>query len=388
MRKLSLVLIMVGLFLSQSVTPVAAMTNPLPKITSSLKQQVNRLYLQYLPGDKPGALVLQQSLVSLENVKTVRIKAEVSGRAETDQGSDLGNGKMTLAGPIQFQQPGDWFKSQLDFSLEGEVTTAGTSLQAGADLKQIDQNLYFKINALPVLPFFDATLLKGQWLKMPAAEVEKNNRAEIATEAETRQLMQAGEQLLKEAQIGQAQRENQSGRSVYVVEVIVPDEAVIKYLNTMTKLATAQTLQPEIKPKQELTQTLQSLDEIKAVVWIDQKTFYPIHLELPLAADLTKMAVANPLDAAVKPGRISGQLTVDFSEFNQPVTVTVPSDARDFQQAIMETVTLPNSDSEAPAETNPAGKTRKTKPVELQELTPSEKAMLKKYGVEVEDIIP
>jgi hypothetical protein len=86
-------------------------------------------------------------------------------------------------------------------------------------------------------------------------------------------------------------------------------------------------------------------------------------------------------------------MSMNFSDFNKPVTFEVPTDAKDFQQALMETMTVPGLDSSFvnPAVPNNAAKLNKsvkTKPVELQQLSPSEKEMLKQYGVEVEDIIP
>ncbi len=402
LKKISLALVVSTLVLLNTATPASAFTNPLTKFTSSLKQKANRFYLQYLPGDKPGDMVLQQSAVAMEEVKSMQIKAEISGKVDSAEGEELGSGKLRFSGPVQIDQPSDPLSAKQDFAMDGEVSMGGTTLKASADFKQDGKDMYVKVNMLPVLPFFDASKLKGQWLKMPVTETERTKTADELTEEEKAQLTKAGEQLIKDSQVGKAKKEKKNGQDVYVVEVTVPDEAIIKYMETVVSITSLkEDADAELPTKKSLEEGLKATDDFKLVVWVDQKTFYTTHAELPLTIDLTKiqpdpadevateMESITPFGTSAKPGKMSGALVMDLSDFNQPVSFEVPADARNFQEALMETMTIPGLTGDAP-ELDPSvfAKPTKIKPVELQDLSKSEKQMLKEYGVEIEDIIP
>lgn len=399
MKKIGLAIATAVVVLANTAAPASAFTNPLTKFTSGIKQKVDRFYLQYLPGDKPGEMVLQQSAATMENAKTMQVKAELSGKVDASEGEEMGSGKVRFAGPVQVDQPSDPLSAKQDFTMEGELTMGGTTLKASADFKQDGQDMYIKINVLPVLPFFDATKLKGQWLKMPLNELEKTKKAEDLTAEEKARLVQAGEQLLKNSQISKAKKENKNGQNVYVVEIGVPDEAIIKYMESAAAITALDAEPTTVDSKQSLADGLAAMDDIKAVVWVDQKSFFITHVELPISVDLAKIqsvqteetagAALSPFGTTAKPGKMTGALTMDFSEFNQPVNFEVPADARNFQEALLETMTIPGLDAGFTQNTpSTFGKAPKTKPVELQDLSPAEKKMLKEYGVEIEDIIP
>jgi hypothetical protein len=405
MRKTGFALAAAVIMFAQTATPASAFTNPLSKFTSGVKQKADRFYLQYLPGDKPGEMVLQQSAAAMEDVKTMQIQAEVAGKVDSTDGQEMGNGKMSFSGPMEVDQPTDPLSAKQDFTMQGEVSMGGTTLKASADFKQDGKDMYVKINVLPVLPFFDATKLKGQWLKMPLDESSTNKKVDELTAEEKEKLTQAGERLIKDSQVSKAKKEKKNGQDVYVVEISIPDSAIIQYMDTATEVTATEDQTAEVKTnsKKSLEEGLKAMDDIKASIWVDQKSFYMTHLDLPLVVDLAKLQATQsegsdelattPFGGSAQPGKMTGSMSMNFSDFNKPVTFEVPTDAKDFQQALMETMTVPGLDSSFvnPAVPNNAAKLNKsvkTKPVELQQLSPSEKEMLKQYGVEVEDIIP
>ncbi len=377
MKKFSIsFLVAVFLFLV-SFSPAHAEENFFQKFTHQLQSGFQRVYLM-LPGDKPGDVVLQQTVDAAKNIKTAQTKASASvDFLQADQ--NLANVKVNIEGPVEINSIYDPQSYKQDLKVSGEATMQGTSMKASADVKLTGSLVYFRLNELPVIPFFNFDELKGKWLK---SEVKARKADAQLTQAQQDQFMQAYTKLFQSSKLSSAQKTTKNDHNVYVLDINIPKAALAEYLDTVNKIQTSNTdvVQTD-EMKKDFSKVLDNIGDLKVTLWIDQSSFFVRHIEMPISYIPEKQAnpgmAGTPLSALSQADKVNVLVTVDMDQFNAPITFEEPKDAEDAQQAFQKMMGG-TTGVKPPVDLQPQTPTPTT-PAELPGLTPAQKALLEKY---------
>lgn len=412
-KTLSLV---VGLMVVALVAAPAAQaaTNPLQQFGESVRRQFNRLYLM-VPGNKPGTAVLDQTTEAMKKVKSVSTTMTVGATATDLADQELFEASLAFSGPMEVKDVYDPETVKQDLNMRGELSVQGTTLRANADLKIDGDVVYFNIRELPALPNMNLTAIQNQWLKVESkseAEVADETEKNVRTPEQTAELEAAFKDLVKASQIGEARREDLDGTGVFVIDIEVPDEALLAYTQKVEAINDTDADGMTEEKVEQMRKVLAAIDPITATVWVDRSTYFVRRAEMPLVIDAQKLmpstddevevaSLPTSLNSTENIKAVTVNFRVDMDNFNEPVTFTVPTEARDAQEVFGEVFGLgamggsglptdaasgvgagyptmmPGVNSKLPAG---------TRPTELPELTPEEREILKQYGVEVEDL--
>lgn len=405
MKKITAALLVFSLaFFVLSVQPSFAAdgssSNPfqnfLQKIQSSISNTTQRLYLM-LPGSKPGDMIMNQAVHASAQLQSEKMAADFTVDVQGNDQS-LANVKLHADGPIKMNQITDPESYRQDLHVTGAFTMQGTTMQADANIKMAGERVYIQLNEVPIVPFVNLADLKGHWLSTTGAKAPASETA-TWTDAQKQALQQANTDLLKKATFSSAQKATKDDHAVYVFDVTLPKQAVIEYLvalQEMKKQGTSASndalMEDASISRDSIAKSLNDVSELKVTLWVDQKSFFIRHVELPLVyTKPSDMSVAptggSPLAglAAFQTAKVS--LIMSFDQFNEPVNFEEPTDAEDLQQAVQKLMglsmpvspmgttgkpTIPTPEQiKMPAGINPS---------ELPTLTPQQKLQLEQYS--------
>ncbi len=340
MKKVTTLLIGITTLSLVIATPAHA-ANPFSNFTSKLRDRFEELTLK-LPGNKPGLKVLEESFEEMEDIKsfTFDMNAYVDLQA---QGQSQAEVTLDVVGPIEVKEVYNPEETKQDFNIKGELTMQGTTLKADADMKMDGQTMYFKLNQIPALPLpIDINQLKGQWLKSEIESTQKT-RTEV-TEEQEEELRQAFIELMKQSEISEATKEEKDGNKVFVVTAVMPDEALLTYINKVVKVM--QTDDAMSYDEATIKDALDQLDPIQIEMWVDRGSLYTTHTATQIVfkpeqkESLTaqQKATMGPLAMFSELDTIVVDITMDMKDFDKPINFEVPSDARDAEEVMQEIV--------------------------------------------------
>ena len=372
----------------------------------SLSHKLQRLYLG-LPGSKSGEVVLEQMGLVMGKVETFTFSTQAGVVASDDQ-SQLLDAKLEVTGPTE-ANPASAKVTKQDLNAKIELNIQGTTLNADLDIKQNDRDIFVKINQAPFLPMLDLRQLSGKWYRLPTVE-EAEDQDDLTNELEKltlEQQKQVGErfyQLIKNSEVSQASKETRGEARVFVVTILVLDDEVVNYLRDVEQIIRNEAGEATSEEDyQRLTDFLAATSDLKFELWIDRQNYYLRHLSLPLTVNVKQLVEdeAEEVELGEAEGgeeireSVAGQeplmptldkvkqveltLTVDFSKYNEPIEFEVPSGVEDFMEAYSALMmkSILGEEGEQPE----SGFFLKSPyypedPAELQDLTPSQKALL------------
>jgi hypothetical protein len=380
--------------LSLALAQPAMAANPLQNFANSFKARLNRLYLQ-LPGDKSASAVLDQTVMAMNNLKTAETSAGVTVVVLNMQDQEAINAKLNMAGPMEVKDIYDPMTAKQDSKITGELTMQGTTLKGDLDLKLDGETVYINAHQLPVLPYMDLSKIQGQWLKFDTSRMSEAKRREYReVTIEMRQQMdQAFRELVAKSQLSPARKERQDNHNVFAIEIAMPDSALAEYVD---KIAEIEGIPAEDRTEQQVAtkKALDAMADLKVKVWIDRSNYFVRKFEAPLSFDIQKWLVetgSDPSTATATPfGSLSEMKTLNITlagtmdRYNQPVSFEVPTEARDFQEVMMEVMgpammgeTVGRGAQPSSLQTMP-----KIPASELKNLSPEEKKILEQYGID------
>jgi hypothetical protein len=368
-----------------------------------------------IPGDKPGTAVLDQTTAAMKNVSTATATFGVDVTALDLGDQELLQAQLMFSGPMEVKDVYDPQTVRQDLNMRGELQVQGTTLSVNADLKLDGDIVYFNVRQLPVLPNLDLTTLQNQWIKV---ESESSTSAdEVRTPQQTAELEAAFKDLLAASEVGQARRETISGTGVFVVDVMMPDEALLTYAQRVSEITNPDEALTETQVA-EMQNFLDATEPITATLWIDRSTYYLLQAELPFVVNVQQLQAMRQAELSdeealglmdISPAGATAELKtlqVNFSfgmeNFNQPVTFEVPADARDFQEVLGEVFgfaglegmsafdeDFSGMDAAYPSmwsDPSTSGVPTGARPTELPELSPEELEILRQYGVDIDNL--
>lgn len=319
--------------------PVFAAESFFQKVQNAITAPFEKLYLQLIPGDKSGKLVLKQMGLASQKLKsfdsTTTVNAEFLNGSTT-----VGSASFSAAGPTvmgEVWNPETYTQEQV---ITATLNLEDLNLDATANLKLIDGTTYLQLTQLPDMNGANLDGLLNTWVKFDPATTSATTTGSSADTAvspqELAQMQEAFYKMINTSEVSTATVEKKDGGDVYVMTVTASKEAIAEYLNTIHQI--------ENKELDGLSQAdtagmLANLGEIKATLWVDKASFYPRHFELPLVINTsnlmdTQAAEINPTIAAVPVESLTEvrvNIVSDMSKYNQSFTITAPEGAEDSQ---------------------------------------------------------
>ncbi len=342
-KRLALVILVFGvLFCCTSLVNQASAAGPsdvLKTVTSSISNTFQKFYLWWIPGDKPGSIVINQAWLATQQLKSATITSDLVSTLLRD-GQDLANIHLNLKGPAQLQSQIGSIPTGQDLQIQGSFSMQGTELAGSADVKMANQTVYFKLNQVPKLPNVDLGDITGRWYQTSTAS---STATVTLSSVQQKQLGLAATKLLASVQAGTAKVATKNNQKVWVVPVTIPRSALEEYVASVLTLQSQDQLDWPAGSTNALQQLLQHhLDRIGDVIfvlWIDKSSFNPTHIEtnlqemLPQTAPQTQSEVSKSQSglfaALAKTTQVKAFVQLDFSNFNQPIQFTTPSGAVD-----------------------------------------------------------
>lgn len=300
-------------------------------------------YLLYFKEPAPMD-VISATWKNTANAKTVElsgeVRADLSGLEQFDVASLLGENKEKQAPATQesyialFQlsvddnnqtKPQSQIKLQIGTqglpapsATNGEVPTVKTLF--GTELRQKEKNLYITVTDLPItnLGFFDLSVVMNQWIKISSEEAEKESVPLKDLSQEDRDKIN---QILSNpkiiSEITRLPREKKDNRDLYHYAITFNKEELKKTVSDILDVV--------VTKEDSLSEAKSSLDEsfnavagLTSEVWIDKKTMLPYRSISTLSLQKTEK---NSVSGSIK-------TTIAYKQFNQPVTIEEPKDAK------------------------------------------------------------
>ncbi len=385
-----------------TASPVFAAENFFQRIQRSFGEKMDRLYLQVIPGDKPGKLVIKQMNAATQNLKSFKddtaVSVEVIGGGKT-----MGTASLTASGPTVIGELWNPQSYKQEMSVTGEYSIQGTTLSATADVKMVDGVSYMKINQLPAIPGTQLDKLTGTWIKFDPTSQNPTMEKPQFTPEQMQKLQDAFKKMIESADAGTAKPDKKDGHNVFVVTVTVSKPAVVEYVGTvlevqkevMAKAAKTEQAkamienQDQAAVKKSVEEALNAVGDIKATFWVDKGNYYLRHFELPLEVDVQKLiaqakaakgGMADTPTPANVPDTVKINMVANATDFNQQFTIAAPDNAEDAQTfftKMMSTMAPPTVAPTLPTRSMMRAPTVGTS--ELPELTPAEKKQLMEY---------
>ena len=302
-----------------AASPVAAFENPIISWWGQLQNKAERMYLR-LPGEKSGQSVLRQSFLASSGVESFQVEAEAVVDFESES-AELASMSLRALGSVEIGQNKSINRQEINLS--GEMNVEGTSYNLDVDLKQDHGTRYFRVNQMPVVPFFDLTQIRGEWLSLPASD-DPEESGDLTSEQKAT-MNQTVANLIQKSEVSKALKQD----DLFRVEVKLSKDAIIDFGREMGE---------NNQSVDKLRQNLDSVGDINLVVEVDSKSFYPRHISLPIEVDPNQVSVALQvfgLPVSSLDG-VKFVLSLDFSEYNQPVSFEIPQETRDASSVFME----------------------------------------------------
>ncbi|MBW7944431.1 hypothetical protein H3C70_03465 [Patescibacteria group bacterium] len=328
---------------ASAAQPAFAAENILQQLQQTITGRLERLYLQLIPGEKPGKLVLKQMGEATQSLKSFQGRTTLELTALSAQQS-VGEATLELAGPTVVGQVWNPTSYLQDLAVKGSLNYQGKSLQASANLRMIDGVTYLQLRELPEMNGADLSNLLNTWVKfepLPASGSAQESVPQWSAE-EQEKVQTAFYRMLDNSEVSTARVEKKEGGDVYVFTATLSKPALAEYLITLRQAeAEVGSSGPDMLDPADLqTQTdqmLSNIGEITATFWVDKSRFYPRHFELPLeinvlqarenegegSAGLTQTLPVNDVDTLMI------FVTSDMTNYNENYLITTPENAED-----------------------------------------------------------
>ncbi|MBX5450041.1 DUF6612 family protein [Thermogemmatispora sp.] len=258
--------------------------------------------------------VLQKAITSMQHLKTVHMdlalteNLQVQGQGTATPSSQSSTTPSNLA--LSAQGSGDdIFPDQGTFQLKLSVPGLGTDLQVKEILKDGKVYLQSKQGQWYVL---DASSLSGSSNFLGVTNNEQYSR--LLSLAQKAQLSDHGDQMLH-------------GQSLRHISVAFGKDVLKDLLSSFGQLPSGLSQSDLQQIEQVITPRQANLD-----LWIDEQNFYvhELNLKMNVDIDLNKLLATTPTPSASGLSgvfSVQNNTTVDYSKFNQPVTINTPANA-------------------------------------------------------------
>lgn len=289
-------------------------------------------YVKYFRAPKPE-VVIQTMLEKLQNITSTAFSGTFSSSGTNREGKP-----ETIA--VNFSGISDTWSAientKTSLTLNTTVDADLVKFSGGIDLKMIDGTFYLQARGLPNIGFVNLQPLNDQWLKIPKETQElvkktatpliskETNALEQTTQTPTPEQTTKLKELWRKSNILRATAtlpdEILEGVATFHYRWTLDREALKKLIADTQTIVGAQTLNEKM-----LTDFNRELDKLPAMpegeLWIGKKDFLPYKFTATMQSQQDG-------------SRATLSFTETLKDFNKPVTVVAPADAKDIMEVI------------------------------------------------------
>lgn len=218
-----------------------------------------------------------------------------------------------------------------EYNLKGDVDAQGQTMSFDADMKLVDNAMYFKINSLPMIPMMDLSEITNKWIILDFSLLDEFNTAKTGVSSKTNfvDLMNYANDLYSESNIFLLKEDLGSDKvgknRVYHFSVDMNKEALANMMiNLVVKMAEGEEID-ELELEQSKAEMLTAFETVNfknLELFIDKSDFY-------LRRVLMEIDLADPESAQ---GAVSLVIDGVYDNFNKTVNVTAPEDAKSLDE--------------------------------------------------------
>ena len=304
-----------------------------PKI---VQRAIDRFIL-LTPLPKTTRLILRRTERKMADLKSAVLETQVEFKTES-RDFPISNAKITVRGPADFKAQ-KYSKTQLEIS--GEVAMEGIKISAGGQIRQIEDNLYFQLTEVPGGSFLPLDEVKNQWFVLNVEQLNKEKRT-TEDEAQIQKIKEVFEAFIEKT-YEWTNLEDGGNKDVYTLKIKPPTSEINTLLFETIKILEPkeQTDLEETIEKEEVEKATRDIKNIEVTLEIDKKTSLIAQVSLLFDLDVdnpsnlyspAKEVMLAPTTAIPITLKISSKLT----DYNKPVIVEIPEDAKDLTQYLEE----------------------------------------------------
>jgi hypothetical protein len=229
----------------------------------------------------------------------------------------------------------------------GKMVTAGMETSANLDLSfiRLDKINYFKVDRLPTLLPLPSEVggFVGQWIKISGQDIASSSASSLVDSSQLNNLNLTKEdintlrqELISDGAIRFGEFigiENLDGKPTYNYTTVFSKDGLKKMIDSVGRLS--EKLQNQVttgaladqkeRTVESLAKMKEGIDKInlpEGKIWLGQTDFLPYKISFD--------NVEIPIDSA----KINLSLTTQYSNYNQPVSITAPVDTKSLQDLI------------------------------------------------------
>lgn len=228
---------------------------------------------------------------------------------------------------------GEESDAAFDYNIDGNVEAQGQAMSFNADMKFLDEAMYFKVNTLPMIPLMDFSELTNKWIVLDfnaISELDPTVSASVA-QPDFTDLMTYANELYQESNIFTLKEDLGSDKvgnnRVYHYSVDMNKEALAEMMMKIAlKMAEDQNIDEAdlAEAKEDMMTAFESLEIKNLELFIDKSDFY-----------LRRMVMDMELsDPEGQEGTVSIQIDGLYDNFDKEVVIEAPEDASSFEELV------------------------------------------------------
>lgn len=271
---------------------------------------------------------IERMFNNLSNIKTMAYSGELKVSANVPEtlvsAKKLSNLSLTFDGASDTQNFDD-IRGLFSFQIKTDAVS-GLELSLGLEMRSLSKMLFLKLSNLPNLGFIDLGALSDKWIKLDESMISQNNAGSLSEKYKNIDSNLVKEKAIKLKNLFVSdkvitisetlKKENINGQDTYHYKYIINKEALKKFSAEAALLMTDKAL-----TAQEIASSSEQIDKIdlsEGELWIGKKDFMPYKLSFNAKAkDETNPSAENQIN-----------LVLFFKNFNQPVKIEAPADAK------------------------------------------------------------
>lgn len=308
---------------SLAYTDYKAFSPPKP-----VKNLVDSIILK-TPLPKTPRLILEKTQNQIVNLKTAIVETNVQFSTSA-QNFPVKNAQITIKGPIDFKSQEE---SKMQFDISGSVATEGLQISAAGSIKQIANKLYFKLTEFPAGSFLPLDEIKNQWFVTDIPQVKDNQPDKEISQ----KLKNVFENFIAKSS-NWSQITTDENKDIYKVVIKPPKTEIDNFIFEIIGVLEPQNqnnLGTSIQ-KDNLGEFTKNLEKVEITMKVRKKDYLPDEVGLSVSLNIQAPPSLFPtgkvelLPQTTIP--ITFSATSKFTNYNEPVIVEIPQDAKDIKE--------------------------------------------------------
>lgn len=298
-----------------------------PKVWANLVDS----FILRTPLPKTPRLILGQTQKKMVSLKTAIVETELAFAAN-DKDFPVKSAKIIVRGPADFKEKKP---NRSQFDIAGEIALEGIQISAAGSVRQIEDNLYFKLTEFPGGSFLPLNDLKDQWFVINTNEFQKK-KGEKPDEKTNQKIKEVAEKFVAKAPSWTTLEKN-SRRDTYSLLVRPPREEINNFIFELVE-AIEPKRQTELSrsiQKDKLAEFTKNIEKIEIKLKVRKKDYLIDEGRLIFSFNFQSPLLSQSGKINLSPTRsipMSLSATARLSNFGEPVIVEIPPDARDLNE--------------------------------------------------------